>query len=250
MRRRVRSIILVTVSAASLAALVNAQGQAPSASPPAQVQFARDVQPVLERSCAGCHSADLKMADLDLSTRDAAMRGGEHGAVIVPGSAERSKLYRMVAGLDQPPMPMDGDALPAADIAAIKAWIDQGAVWEDAVSFAKDIQPIMERSCWTCHNPTLRMSQLDLTTRESALKGGSRGVVLVPGKAEQSRVYRAVAGLDTISMPLEGTKLTAAEAEKVKAWIDAGAQYPALTSSAVSSAAGVASITLRSRSSS
>jgi hypothetical protein len=231
------------VSAGSLAALVSAQGQAPASSPPAQVQFARDIQPVLERTCASCHSADLKMADLDLSTREAAMRGGEHGPVIVPGSAERSKLYRMAAGIDQPSMPMDGDALPPAELAAIKAWIDQGAVWEETVNFAKEIQPVMERTCWTCHNPVLRMSQLDLTTRESALKGGSRGVVLVPGKAEQSRVYRAVAGLDTISMPLEGPKLTPEQVAKVKAWIDAGAEYPAVTSSNATTNAALASTT-------
>lgn len=244
MRRRVLSIVLVTLSATCLAALVvNAQSQAPAGSPPAQVQFARDVRPVLDRSCASCHSADLKMADLDLSAHDAAMRGGEHGPVIVPGNAEGSKLYRVIAGLDKPSMPMDGDPLAAHEVAAIKAWIDQGAVWEDTVNFARDIQPVMEKTCWTCHNPVLRMSQLDLTTRESALKGGSRGVVLVPGKAEQSRVYRAVAGLDTISMPLEGGKLTPEQVAKFKAWIDAGAEYPAVTTSSTSNAALASSTT-------
>jgi cytochrome c5 len=235
MRRRVPSIVLVTISAASLAAL-SAQGQAPSTSPP-QVQFARDVRPVLEKNCASCHSADLKMADLDLSTREAALKGGEHGAVIVPGSAERSKLYRMVAGLDQPVMPMDGEALKPAEVAAIRAWIDQGAAWEDAVNFAKDIQPIMERTCWTCHGASLKLSQLDLRTRDSALKGGAHGAALVPGNAEQSKLYRAVAGLDSISMPMEGPKLTPTEIAAVKVWIDQGAEWAVTTTSAAPNAA-------------
>ena len=80
---------------------------------PHAVTFARDIQPILEKSCASCHSGDLKLADLDLSNREAAMRGGEHGAVIVAGNAEKSKLYRMVAGLDQPVMPMEGDRAEA-----------------------------------------------------------------------------------------------------------------------------------------
>ncbi len=49
------------------------------------------------------------------------------------------------------------------------------------------------------------MSQLDLRTRESALKGGEHGVVLLPGKAEESRMYRLVAGLDKPRMPMNGT---------------------------------------------
>jgi hypothetical protein len=231
MLRRVPSLLLVAVATSSLAALLSAQAapaQAPAPSnAPASITFSRDIQPVLERSCASCHSADLKLADLDLSTREAALRGGEHGAAIVPGSAEKSKLYRMVAGLDVPAMPMEGDALTPSEIAAIKTWIDQGANWETPVTFAKDIQPIMERTCWTCHGGSLKLSQLDLRTRESALKGGAHGPAIVPGNAEQSKLYRLVAGLESIRMPMEGTKLTASEISAVKTWIEGGAQWGA-----------------------
>jgi hypothetical protein len=72
------------------------------------------------------------------------------------------------------------------------------------VSFAKDIQPILQTSCWTCHGATIQMSQLDLHTREATLKGGEHGAVIVPGKAERSRLYRLVAGLDNPRMPLNG----------------------------------------------
>ena len=158
MNPRVPSIIFGTLAMVYLTALPNAQAPTTPPATPAQVAFARDIQPIIEKSCAGCHSADLKLAELDLSTREAAMKGGEHGAVIVPGSADKSKLYRMVAGLDEPAMPMEGDALKPAEVAAIKAWIDQGAKWETAISFAKDIQPIMERSCWNCHGASMQLS--------------------------------------------------------------------------------------------
>jgi mono/diheme cytochrome c family protein len=118
MRRIVLSVFVAAAAIVSLVALLSAQAPSPAA-PPAQVTFAKDVQPILEKSCFSCHSADLKLGELDLSTRDAAVAGGAHGAALVPGSAERSKLYRMAAGLDQPKMPMQGDALKPAELAAL-----------------------------------------------------------------------------------------------------------------------------------
>ena len=109
MFRPVVSIALAAAVTGSAVALL--RGQAP-ATAPAPVTFARDIRPILEKSCWSCHSADLQLAELDLSTREAALKGGAHGTALVPGSADRSKLYRMAAGLDQPKMPMEGD--PAA----------------------------------------------------------------------------------------------------------------------------------------
>ena len=225
--RRVSSVILGIFAIVFLTALPNAQAPSPTAAAPPAVTFARDIQPILEKSCASCHSGDLKLADLDLSNREAAMRGGEHGAVIVAGNSEKSKLYRMVAGLDQPVMPMQGDPLKPTEVAAIKAWIDQGANWESAVSFAKDIQPIMERSCWNCHGESMQLSKLDLRTREGALRGGAHGPAATPGNAEQSRLYRAVAHLDAIKMPMQGDKLKPEEVAAFKAWIDQGMPWDA-----------------------
>ncbi len=132
MRRRAPSVLLVMAVIGLFAALLSAQAPSP-ASPPAAasapVTFARDIEPIFAKSCWNCHSADAQLADLDLSTREAAIRGGEHGAAIVPGNAEQSRLYRMVAGLESITMPMDGSKLEAAEIAAIKSWIDQGAEW-------------------------------------------------------------------------------------------------------------------------
>ena len=133
----------------------------------------------------------------------------------------------MVAGLDQPVMPMEGDALKPAEVAAIKAWIDQGANWESGVSFARDIQPIMERSCWNCHGEAMQLSKLDLRTREGALRGGAHGPAATPGNAEQSRLYRAVAHIDAIKMPMQGDKLKPEEIAAFKAWIDQGMPWDA-----------------------
>ena len=134
MRPRVASTVFAAAAIVGLAALPHAQAPGPAA--PSEVTFARDIQPILEKSCWNCHSADVQLADLDLSTREAALRGGEHGAALVPGNPEQSRLYRMVAGLESITMPMDGSTLTPSEIATIKAWIEQGAQWDAAPAAA------------------------------------------------------------------------------------------------------------------
>src|SRR5687767_1760297 len=129
MRRTVPSYFLATGAVVMLVALPTAQAPTPAVGAAADVSFTRDIEPIFSKSCWNCHNADAQLADLDLSTRAAAIRGGEHGAAIVPGNAEQSKLYRMIAGLDSIQMPMGGDKLAPTEIAAIKAWIDRGAEW-------------------------------------------------------------------------------------------------------------------------
>jgi len=65
------------------------------------------------------------------------LKGAKHGPVLVLGKAENSRLYRLVAGLDQPRMPMNGK-LTQAQIETIKLWIDQGAQWEAVASDARN----------------------------------------------------------------------------------------------------------------
>jgi hypothetical protein len=96
---------------------------------PGQVSFSRQIQPVFERSCWNCHGSAVQLSKLDLRTREAALKGGERGPAIVPGNAAQSRLFKLVAGLEKPAMPMDGK-LSAADVEAIREWINQGAPWD------------------------------------------------------------------------------------------------------------------------
>jgi uncharacterized protein DUF1553/uncharacterized protein DUF1549/cytochrome c len=94
------------------------------------VSFTKDIKPIFESSCWGCHGTAAQLSKLDLSTRDGALKGGEHGPAIAPGRAEDSRLFRLVAGLEKPGMPLDRSALTAEQVAVIKAWIDEGAHWD------------------------------------------------------------------------------------------------------------------------
>ena len=86
---------------------------------------AQDAAEILSQNCLACHGS-AAMSGLDLRTRASMLKGGTRGAAIVPGKAEASRLYRFVAGLDQPVMPPAGK-LPPEKLAAIKKWIESGA---------------------------------------------------------------------------------------------------------------------------
>src|ERR1700690_2471811 len=89
----------------------------------AQGQLYNDVRPVFEKSCLPCHGPQTKSSGLDLSTRDALLKGGEHGPAIVPGDPKTSLLYKLVSYEAEPHMPYKGDRLPQETIDRIAEWI-------------------------------------------------------------------------------------------------------------------------------
>jgi hypothetical protein len=106
-----------------------------------------------------CHGSATQLAKLDLSSREAALRGGEHGPVLVPGSAEKSRIYRMVAGLEKPAMPLGGK-LTAQEIESIRQWIEKGAVWDGPAITTSAAEPDREaplpasaREYWAFRKP-------------------------------------------------------------------------------------------------
>jgi Protein of unknown function (DUF1553)/Protein of unknown function (DUF1549)/Planctomycete cytochrome C len=102
--------------------------------------FSKDIQPVFEASCWKCHGGAVQLSKLDLRSRDSALKGGQRGPAIVPGKAAESRLYRVVAGIEKPAMPLDGK-LTADQISLIKDWIDRGALWEATTEAAPSKKP-------------------------------------------------------------------------------------------------------------
>ena len=93
--------------------------------------FTREVQPILEKSCLGCHGVGARLSGLDLRSRSAALQGGTRGAAFVAGSAAKSVLYQMVSGVRTPQMPPAG-RLSGTAAAVLKKWLDGGAPYADA----------------------------------------------------------------------------------------------------------------------
>jgi hypothetical protein len=120
------AIAVLIAGIAGRVALARQQGSLPQ---PA-LDFARDIQPILQAQCYECHGPKKARNGLRLDARAAAFKGGDSGSSIVPGNSEQSLLVRRILSLDgEDRMPKDEDPLPAAQIALIRAWIDQGAAW-------------------------------------------------------------------------------------------------------------------------
>jgi hypothetical protein len=130
-RRYLPGLAIATLTAIPVA-WVSLQAQKPVSQVQAPVDFARDIQPILQSTCYECHGPKKTKAHLRLDSPAGIMTGGETGTIIVPGNSEKSLIVRRLLGLDgDDRMPKDGDPVPAAQIALIRSWIDQGALWPD-----------------------------------------------------------------------------------------------------------------------
>jgi len=103
---------------------------------PGTVDFLREIQPILERSCRDCHGEDKPRGEFSLVSREAMLKGGLTGEpAVVPGRSEASQLLRYasdhVEDLEMPPLRRRDEypALTAAEIGLIRDWIDAGAEW-------------------------------------------------------------------------------------------------------------------------
>jgi hypothetical protein len=88
------------------------------------------------------------------------------------------------------------------------------------VSFAKDVLPILANSCNDCHGGKQIKEGLDMRTYEGLMAGSFNGPVLVVGNSADSfLVQQVIKG----KMPKRGSKLTPAQIQIIRDWIDAGA---------------------------
>src|SRR5579884_1454862 len=99
------------------------------------------------------------------------------------------------------------------------------------IDFSRDIQPIFAERCYACHGPRQQMNGLRFDDRSAAMR------VIVPGKSSASALIQRVSSTNKrFAMPPVGAPLTAAQIAKLRAWIDAGANWPASASSAPAAA--------------
>ena len=87
-------------------------------------------------------------------------------------------------------------------------------------SFEKTVLPIFEAKCFNCHGDKRQRGGLDLRTKAAILKGGENGASLKPGSLKDSILWEKIR---TDEMPEGKVKLTAAEKETIRRWIEAGA---------------------------
>ena len=106
-----------------------------------QVDFQRDVRPILSSMCFHCHGPDEadREADLRLDTED-----GLSGGVVVPGDPDASELIDRITSDDEDmrmPPPDSGKELSSDQVEALRQWIQQGAAWSSHWAFQPPVCP-------------------------------------------------------------------------------------------------------------
>ena len=117
----------------------HAQGSSVAQLPPAStktgVTYADDIKPILDSSCADCHSGNKAKAHLHLDSLAGVLKGSKEGKIVKPGDSANSLLVKSVAHLSRdseswmPPLHNKEGIKPLLpeEIGLIRAWIDQGA---------------------------------------------------------------------------------------------------------------------------
>ena len=96
-----------------------------------------------------------------------------------------------------------------------------------------DVDAIFTKHCLDCHESKDPESNLVLESFETTMKGGENGVVIVPGKSDESRLVQMIEGKfykdgkQKIMPPGKRKKLEPEEIALIKSWIDAGSKPPA-----------------------
>ncbi len=217
---------------------------------PAKTAFVEDpdfkthILPIFQNNCVNCHGEEKQKDDLRLDTYEYALKGSEHGAVIVAEDLIDSTLFQRITlpPDDDDIMPPKDGPLSKNEIALIKNWIANGAKAEAKTKpaepkiaekqpegssvFIEYVLPIFKSTCANCHGEEKQKAGLRLDSIAAVLKGSKEGAVVQAGKPDESSLYQRItlpAGDDDI-MPPKGDPLSKAQADLIKLWILSGAK--------------------------
>lgn len=103
-----------------------------------EIDFGRDIAPILESKCVKCHGKGKKKGGFNLDTRENILQAADSGPAIQLGNSAESYLAQLVAGVDPDNvMPQKGSRLTEKEVGLIRTWIDRGLPWEESIRFSK-----------------------------------------------------------------------------------------------------------------
>lgn len=215
--------------------------------------FEKDIFPIFELNCLGCHGSTDPQAGLSLATITDLLKGGNNGKSVVPGKSAESSLFLMIAGHKEPKMPPE-PLLPLEDneIAMIKTWIDTGLtahqpqieepprpkevaqakpvdkqvtetesnvhveVHGNDPFFSMVIQPIFDAKCAKCHSGDNAKAGLIVNDYHSVVQDK----FVSAAAPEESLIYTAIMGTSKKAMPPKSQpQLSEIEKDLIRRWI-------------------------------
>ncbi len=185
----------------------------PSLSGADEIEYQRDIQPILSERCAHCHGVDeaTREGGLRLDSREGALRGGDSGEpAIVPGKPNESELLRRVtsedAGEVMPP-PDDHARLSETQVEKLRQWIRQGAAYAVHWSLAAPEKVALPGGG-------------DLNPVDALIRAKLRQLNISSSPAAEPSVLARRLYLDVIGLPPSPEELKAFDQEGVAATIE------------------------------
>ncbi|HEY0455443.1 MAG TPA: DUF1549 domain-containing protein, partial [Verrucomicrobiae bacterium] len=186
---------------------------------------------LLKTECATCHNSEKKKAGLDLTSREAMLRGGEDGPVVTPNKPEKSKLISAVNKDADPHMPPKKQ-LSEKQIQTLRAWIKSGSAW-DAKAFAEDeitFEPVKLATLPAGYHPALA-TKLSPDGKKLAVARGGEIFLHKVGGTNSSLLSQIAAHPDAIqslAWSPDGRWLASGAFRKLVLW-DAESAKPHIT---------------------
>src|SRR3569623_1793220 len=122
-----------------------------------EIDFRRDIQPLLAQRCYRCHGPDKAEGGLKLNDRERALAELDSGErAIVPGKPDESALLVRVASLDESlRMPPEGKPLAPQEVDLLRRWVNGGAAWQSHWAFGpiKNPPPPADKNAGWVRNP-------------------------------------------------------------------------------------------------
>src|SRR5688500_4451956 len=97
----VRTILILVLGTLSAQARLTPEQVAKLPTPASgAVDFKRDIQPIIEKSCVKCHGRGRDNGGFVVDSRESMLKGGDSGPAVVPGNSAESLLIELVSALD------------------------------------------------------------------------------------------------------------------------------------------------------
>ncbi len=162
----------------------------------AEVDFNRDIKPILSNHCYACHGPDEeeRQAKLRLDTREGAIRTRQDRQAVVPGNPDASGILKHLLSTDPEevmPPPEKGPPLAPEQVALLRQWIAGGAPYDEHWSYTRIVRPPVPKA-----DPQLVFNPIDAFLLDELTKAG----LTFSPEADPHRLARRAA-LDITGLP-------------------------------------------------
>ena len=175
---------------------------------------------VLRDECIGCHKPGKAKGGLILNTHEKMIKGGDNGPSVLPGKAADSLLFQVLAKGNDPHMPPKKQ-LDSAAVAAVQAWINEGAVWNAGVfDELPAVQPVGLAAMPESYQPVLAIA---LSPDEKALAVARANILCVydltkPGRPLDQHLSGHTEAIQSLAWSPDGKWLATGGFRCLKIW--------------------------------